>query len=136
MLAPWKESYDKLSILKKREITLPTKVPIDSQSYGFPSSHVQMWMLDHKEGWLPKNGCFQIVVLEKTLESPLDSKEIKPVNPKGNQSWTFIGKTDAEAEAPRLWPPDVKNGLTGKDPNAGKDWRQEETRVADDDMIR
>ena len=93
-------------------------------------------MLDHKEGWLPKNECFQIVVLEKTLESPLDCKEIKPVNPKGNQSWMFIGRTDVEAEAPRLWSPDVKNGLTGKDPDAGKDWGQEETRVADDDMIR
>ena len=87
------------------------KVPIDSQSYGFSSSHVRMRVLDHKE----------IVVLEKTLESPLNSKEINPVNPKGNRSWLFIGRTDAEAETPIIWPPDVKNRLTGKDPDAGKD---------------
>ena len=85
-----------------------------------------MWVLDHKE----------IVVLEKTLESPLNSKEIKPVSPKGNQSWLFIGRTDAEAETPILWSPDVKNRLTGKDPDAGKDWWPEETGVAEDDMIR
>ena len=85
-----------------------------------------MWELDHKEGWAPKNWCFWSVVLEKTLESPLDCKEIKPVNPKGNQSWIFIGRTDTEAEAPILWPPDAKSWLTGTDPDAGKDWRQEE----------
>ena len=85
-----------------------------------------MWELDYKESWAPKNWCFWTVVLEKTLQSPLDCKEIKPVNPKGNQSWIFIGRTDAEAEAPRLWPPDVKNWLTVKDPDAGKYWRQEE----------
>ena len=84
-----------------------------------------MWALDHKEGWVPKNWCFQIVVLEKTLESPLDSK-IKPVNPEGNQSWIFIGRTYAKDEAPILWPLDVKSQLIGKDPDAGKDWRQEE----------
>ena len=83
-----------------------------------------MWELDHKEGWAPKNWCFQTVVLEKTLESPLDCK-IKPVNPKGNQSWIFIGRTDAETEAPILWPPNAKSQLIGKDPDAGKDWRQE-----------
>ena len=83
-----------------------------------------MWELDHKEGWAPKNWCFQTVVLEKTLESLLDRK-IKPVNPKGNQPWLFVGRTDAEAEAPILGPPDVKNWLFGKDPDAGKDWRQE-----------
>ena len=111
------------SVLKSRDITLPTKVY--SQSYGFSSSHVGMWELDHKEGWaLPENWCLGIVVLEKTLESPLDSKEIKPVNPKGNQPWIFVGKTDAEAEAPILWPPDMKNWLIGKDPEAGKDWRR------------
>ena len=97
-----------------------------SQSYGFPSSHVQIWQLDHIEGWVPKNWCFQIVVLDNTLVSPLDSKEIKPVNPKGNQPWFFVGRTDAEAEAPKLWPPDVKSWRIGKDPDAGKDWRQEE----------
>jgi len=95
-----------------------------------------MWELDHKEGWAPKNWCFQTVVLEKTLESPLNSKEIKLVNPKGNQSWIFIGRTDAEAEAPILWPPDVKNWLTGKDPDAGKDWRQEEKGTTEDGMAK
>ena len=84
-----------------------------------------MWELDYKGSWVPKNWCFWTVMLEKTLKSPLDSKEIKPVNPKGNQPWKFIGRTDAEAEAPILWPPDVKNGLIGKDPDAGKDWGQE-----------
>ena len=97
-----------------------------SQSYNFTSSHVWMWDLDHKESWAPKNWCLQIVVLEKTLESALDSKEIKPVNPKGNQPCIFTGRTDAEAEAPILWPPDVKNWLTGKDPDAGKDSKQKE----------
>ena len=85
-----------------------------------------MWKLDHKEGWVPKNWCFQTVVLEKTFESRLDNKEIKPINTKGNQFWIFIGRTDAEAEAPILWPPHVKSQLIGKDPDAGKDWRQKE----------
>ena len=93
-----------------------------------------MFELDHKEGWALKNWCFQIVVLEKTHESPLDSKEVKPVNPKGNQSWTFIGGTDAEAEAPILWPPDVKSRLTGKDSDAGRDWEQEKG-TTEDDMV-
>ena len=106
---------------KSRDITLPTKVHI-VKAMVFFSSHVWMWELDHKEVWVPKNWYFQIVVLEKTLESPLDSKEIKPVNPKGNQSWIFIGRTDVEAEAPILWPPDVKSRLVEKDPDAGKDW--------------
>ena len=96
-----------------------------SQSYGFSSTHICMWELDHKEGWVPKNWCSQTVVLQKTLESPLDSKEIKPVNPKGDQLWIFIGRTDAEAEVSILWPPDVKRWLIGKDPDVGKDWRQE-----------
>ena len=94
-----------------------------------------MWELDHKEGWAPKNWCFQIVVLVKTLESPLDNKEIKSVNPKENQPWIFIGRIDIEAETPILWPPDVKNWLIGKDPDAGKDWVQEEG-VAEDEMVR
>ena len=97
-----------------------------SQSYGFSSSHVWTWELDYKESWVPKNCCFWTVVLEKTLEGPLDCKEIQPVHPKGNQSWMFTGRTDAEAETPILWPPDVKNRLIWKDPDAGKDWRQEE----------
>ena len=107
-----------------------------SQSYGFSSSHVWMWELDHKEGWAPKNWCFWTVVLEKTLESPLDCKEIKLVNLKGNQSWIFIGKTDAEAETPILCPPDVKNWLIWKDADAGKDWRQEEKGMTEDEMVR
>ena len=94
-----------------------------------------MWELDHKEDWVPKNWCFQIVVLERTLESPLDCKEIKPVNPKGNQSWIFIERTDAEAEAPILWPPDVKSWIIEIDTDAPKD-RQEEKRVAEDEMVR
>ena len=97
-----------------------------SQSYIFSRSHVWMWELDHKESWALKNWCFWTVVLEKTLESPLNCKEIKPVNPKGDQPWIFIGKTDAEAEGPILWPPDAKKWLIGKDPDVGKEWRQEE----------
>ena len=94
-----------------------------------------MWVLNHKEGWVPKNWCFWTVVQKKTLESPLDSKEIKPVYPKENQPWIFIGRTDAEAEAPVLWPHDAKSQLTEKDPDAGKDWRQEEKRVTEDVMV-
>ena len=122
------------SILKSRDITLPTEVP-SSQSYGFSSSHVWMWELDHKEVWVLKNWCFWIVVLEKTLESPLDCKEIQPVHPKRNQSWIFIERTDTEAEAPMLWPLDAKNGLIGKDPDAGKDWRQDEKGMTEDEMV-
>ena len=92
--------------------------------------------MDRKEGWALKNWCFQIVVLEKTVESPLDRKEIKSLNPKENQPWIFIGRTDSEAEAPILWPPDVKNWLIGKDPDAGKDWRQKKKRVAENEMAR
>ena len=121
------------SILKSRDITLPAKV--SSQSYGFSTSHVWMWKLDYKESWALKNWCFWTVVLDKTLESPLDCKEIKQVNPKGNQSWLFIGRTDAEAETPKLWPPDAKNCLTGKDRDAGKDWRQEEKGTTEDEMV-
>ena len=109
------------SILKSRDITLPTKVHF-YQSYVFSSSHAWMWKLDHKEGWVPKNWCFWIGVLENTLENPLFNREIKPVNPKGNQSWIFIGGTFAEAEAPIFWPPDVKSWLIRKYPDSGKDW--------------
>ena len=105
-----------------------------SQSYGFSSSHVWMWQLNHKEGWMPKNRCFWILILDKTLESPLDCKEIQPVHPKGNQSWIFIGRTDAEAEEPILWPPDVKNWFTREDSDARKDWRQKEKGVAEERM--
>ena len=103
-----------------------------SQGYGFSSSHVLMWELDYKESWAPKNWCFWTVVLEKTLESPLDCKEIQLVNPKGKQSWIFTGRTDSEAETPILWPPNVKNWLIGKDPYAGKDWRQEKGTTEDE----
>ena len=95
-----------------------------------------MWELNHKEGWVMKNWCLHIVVLEKTLDSPLDCKEIKTVNYKGNQSWIFIGKTDAEAKAPVVWPPDAKSWLTGKDTDAGEDWRPKEKGVAEDEMVR
>ena len=97
-----------------------------SQGYGFSSSPVWMWELDYKESWTLKNWCFWTVVLEKTLESPLDCKDLQPVHSKANQSWIFIGRTDAEAETPILWPPHAKNWLIGKDPDAGKDWRREE----------
>ena len=108
------------------------KAKFSSQSYGFFSSHVWMWELDHKESWVPKNWCFWTVVWEKTPESPLDCKEIQPVHPKGNQSWIFIGRTDAENETPILWPPEVKNWLLRKDPDAEKDWRQEKGMTEDE----
>ena len=121
-----KKSYGKpRQHIKKQRHYFADKSP-SSQSYGFSSGHVCMWELDHKESWAPKNWYFWTVVLEKTLESPLDCKEIQPVHPKGNQSWIFIGRTDVEAEAPILWPPDVKSWLIWKDPHAGKDWRREE----------
>ena len=122
------------SILKKQGHHFADKGPY-SQSYGFSSSHVRMWELDHKEGWALKNQCFWTVVLEKTLESPLDCKEIEPVNLTGNQLWVFTGRTDAAAEAPILWPPDAKSWLIGKDPEAGKDWRQEEKGVTEGEMV-
>ena len=106
-----------------------------SQSYGFSSSHIWMWELDYKENWAPKNWCFWTVVLEKTLASPLDCKEIQPVHPKGNQSWLFTGRTDTEAEVPVLLPLDVRRWLTGKDPDAGKDWRRGEKGTTEDEMV-
>ena len=129
----WRKVMTNLdSILKSRDITLPTKVFLINAV--FSSGHVWMWELDHKESWVPKNWRFWTVVLEKTLESPLECK-IKQVNPKGNQSWIFIGRTDAEAETPILWPPDAKNWLIGKDLDAGKDWRQEEKGMTEDEMV-
>ena len=126
MLAPWKKDYDKpRQCIKKQRHHFTNKGPY-RQSYDFSSSHLQMWELDHKEGWVPKNWVFWIVVLQKTLASPLDSKDIKTINPKGNQPWMFIIRTDAEADAQILWPPDAKSRPTGKDPVAGKDWGQEE----------
>ena len=122
------------NILKSRDIVLPKKGP-SSQGYDFSSSHVWMWKLDHKESWMMKNWCFWTVVLEQTLESPLDCKDIQPVHPKGNQSWIFIGRTDVEAETPILWPPDAQSWLIWKDPDAGKDWGQEEKGMTEDGMV-
>ena len=122
MLFPWKKSCDKpRQHIKKQRHYFANRGP-SHQSYGFSRGHVWMWELDYKESWVLKNWCFWIVVLEKTLESPLNCKEIKPVHPKGNQSWIFTGRTDAEAEAPVLWPPGAKSWLIGKDSDAGKDW--------------
>ena len=120
------------SIFKSRDIV--NKGP-SSQGYGFSSGHVWMWELDYKGSWAPKNWCFCTVVLEKTLESPLDCKEIQPVHPKGEQSWVFIGRTDVEAETPMLQPPDVKSWLIWENPDAGKDWGQEEKRMTEDKMV-
>ena len=116
------------SILKSRDITSPTKVRL------VKAIHVWMWELDYKESWTPKNWCFWTVVLEKTLESPLDCKEIQPVHPKGDQSWVFIGRTDVEAETPVLWPPHRKSWLIGKDSDAERDWGQEEKGMTEDEM--
>ena len=125
-------NLDSILKSKKQRHYFADKVS-SSQSYGFSSSHVRMWEVDHKESWVLKSWCFWIVLLEKTLESPLKSKEIKWVNPRGNQSWIFTGRTDGEAE---VWPPDAKTWLTGKYPEAGKDWRQKEKGVAKDEMVR
>ena len=125
-LTPWKESYDQpRQHIKKQGHYFANKGP-SSQGYGFSSSHVWMWELDYEESRAPKNWCFWTVVLKKSLESPLDYKEVQPVHPKGDQSWVFIGRTDVEAETPKLWPPDVKSWFIGKDPDAGKIWGQEE----------
>ena len=135
MLGPWKKSYDQpRQHIKKQRHYFASKGP-PSQSYGFSSSHVWMWELDHKESWELKNWWFWTLVLGKTLESPSDCKEIKPVHPTGNQYWIFIEKTDAEAEAPILWPPDTKNWLIGKHPDAGKDERQKEKGMTEDEMV-
>ena len=132
MLAPWKKSYDQpREHIQKQKHYFANKGP-SSQRYGFSSSQVWMWEVDNKGSWAPKNWYFWTVVLEKTLENPLDCKEIQPVHPKGNQSWIFIGRTDTEAETPILWPPDVKNWLNGKDPDDGKDWRQEEKGMTEE----
>ena len=128
-----RKAMTNLDSIKKQRHYFANKGP-SSQSYGFSSSHVWMWELDYKKSWALKSWCFWTVVLEKTLESPLDSKEIQPVYPKGNQSWIFIGRTDAEVETPILWPPDVKNWFLGKDPDAGRDWGQEETGTTEDEM--
>ena len=122
------------SILKSRDITLPTNVPL-AKAMVFLVVVYGCWEFNYKGSWVLKNWCFWTVLLEKTLESPLDCKEIQPV-PLKDQSWVFIGRTDVEAETPILWPPDVKNWLIGKDPDAGKDWRQKEKRVTEEEMVR
>ena len=132
---PWKESYDQPRQHIKKQRHYFVNKGSSSQGYGFSSGHVWMWELDYKESWGPKTWCFWTVVLEKTLESPLDCKEIQPVHPKEDQSWVFIGRIDAEAEAPILWPPDAKSWLIGKDPDAGKDWGQEEKGTTEDEMV-
>ena len=134
MLPHWKKSYDQLRQHIKKQRHYFAEKGLSSQSYGFSSSHVWMWELDHKESWVLKNWCFWTVVWEKTLVSPMDCKEIQPVHPKGNQSWIFIGRTDAEAETLILGPPDAKNWFIGKDLDAGKDWRQE-MGVTEDEMV-
>ena len=133
MLAPWKKSYDqsRQRIKELRHYSANKGL----SSYGFSSSHVWMWELDYIESWVLKNWCFWTVVLERTLESPLDSKEIQQVYPKGNESWVFIGRTDVEAETPILSPPDAKNWLIWKDPDAGKVWRREEKGMTKDEMV-
>ena len=134
MLTPWKENYDqpRQHIQKQRHYF--ANKGLSSQGYGFSSGHVWMWEFDYKESWVLKNWCFWTVVLEETLERPLDSKEIQPVYPKEDLSWMFIGRTDVEAETPILWSPDEKNWFIWKDPDAGKDWRQEEKGMTEDEI--
>ena len=124
--APWKESYDQTRQHIKNQRQYFVNKGLSSQGYGYSSSHIWMWELDCKESWVLKNWCFWTMVLEKTLASLLDCKEIQPVHPKGDQSWVFIGGVDVEAETPGVWPLDVKSWLIWKDPDAGKDWGQEE----------
>ena len=137
MIAPLKKSYDQpRQYIKNQRHYFANKCP-SSQGFSFSSSHVWMWELDCEESWAPKNWCFStVVVLEKTLENPLDCKEIQPVHPKRNQSWIFIGRTDFEAETLILWPLDVKNWLIGKDPDAETDWRREEKGTTEDETVR
>ena len=135
MFAPLKKSYGKpRQHVKKQRYHFANKDSY-SQSYGLSSNHVWMWELDYKKRWVLKNWCFWTVMLEKTLESPLDCKEVQPVCLKGDQSWVFIGRTDVEAETPILWLPDAKSWLIWKDPEAGKDLGQKERVVTEDEMV-
>ena len=135
MLTPWKESYDHpRQHIKKQRLYSANKGP-SSQGYSFSSGHVWMWELDYRESWAPKNWYFWTAVLKKTLDSLLDCKEIRPVHPKGDQSWVFIGTADAEAETTILWLPEAKSWLIGKYPDAGQDWRQEKKGTTEDEMI-
>ena len=134
MLTPWKESDDQSrQNIKKQRYYFVNKGP-SSQGYGFSSSHVWMWELNGEEGWALKNWCFWTVMLEKTLESPLDCKEIQPVHSEGDQPWNFFGRNDAKAETPIIWPPHAKSWLIGKDSDAGRDWGQEEKGTTEDEM--
>ena len=135
MLTPWKEIYDQTRQHIKKQRHYFVNKGSSSQAYGFSSSHVRMWELDYKESWVLKNWCFWTVLLEKTLESPLDCKEIQLVHPKGDQSWVFTGRTDVEAETPIFWPPEAKSWLISKDPDAGKDWRQKKKGASEDEMV-
>ena len=130
-----KESYGQSREHIKKQRHFFANKGLSGQGYHFSSSHVWLWELDYKESWAPKNWCFWTVVLEKTLESPLNYKEIQLVHPEGDQSWIFIAITDVEAETPALWPPDAKSWLIWKDPDAGKDWRQEEKGTTEDEMV-
>ena len=130
-----KKSYEQRRQHIKKQRHYFANKGLSSQSYGFSSSHVWLWELDYKESWVLKNWWFRSVALEKTLESPLDFKESQPVHAKGNQSWIFIERTDAEAETPILWPPDAKSWLIRKEPDAGKYWRLEEKVMAEDEMV-
>ena len=132
---PWKKSYDQPRQHIKKQRHYFANKGLSSQGYCFSSSHIWMLELDYIESWALKNWCFWTVVLKKILESPLDCKEMQPVHPKGNQSWIFIGRTDVEAETPILWPPDVKNWLIWKEPDAGKDWRWEKKGMTEDEMV-
>ena len=132
---PWKKSYDKARQHIKKQRHYFTDKGLYRQCHGFSSRHVGMWELDHKESWAPKNWCFWTVMLDKTLESPLDCKEITPINPKGNESWMFIGRTDAEAKTPKLWQPAAKIRLIRKDLDASKYWRQEEKGITEDEIF-
>ena len=134
-LTPRKESYDQPRQPIKKQRHYFANKGLSSQGYGFSSGHVWMWELDYKESWALRNWCFWTMMLEKTLESPLDCKEIQPVHPKGDQSWVFIGRTDVEAETPIFWPPDVKNWLIGKDPDARSGWGQEEKGTLEDEVV-
>ena len=131
----WKKSYDQPREHIKKQIHYFANKGPSSQGYGFSNSHAWMWELDYKESWVPKNWCFWILVLDKTLESLFYCKEIQPVHPKKAQSWIYFGRTDAEAETPILWLPDVKSWLFWKDPDAGKVWRWEEKGRAEDEMV-
>jgi len=132
---PWKKGYDQPRQHIKKQRHYFTNKDLSSQNYGFSSSHVWIWELDYRDSCVPKNWCFWGVVLEKTLESPLDCKDIQSVHPKGDQSSILFGRTDAKAETAILWPPDVKNQLIWKDPDAGKDWRWEEKGTTLDEMV-